>query len=42
MTIVWRLRSSKCHSALNLFTNYMNVAFAVAVDFPAVKLRQAA
>jgi len=28
------------HVALNLFTNYVNVAFAVPVDFPAVKLRQ--
>ena len=27
------------HVALNLFTNYINVAFAVPVDFPAVKLR---
>ena len=26
------------HVALNLFTNYVNVAFAVPVDFPAVKL----
>jgi uncharacterized peroxidase-related enzyme len=30
------------HVALNLFTNYVNVAFAVPVDFPAVKLRHAA
>jgi uncharacterized peroxidase-related enzyme len=30
------------HVALNLFTNYLNVAFAVPVDFPAVKLRRAA
>jgi uncharacterized peroxidase-related enzyme len=30
------------HVALNLFTNYVNVAFAVPVDFPAVKLRLAA
>jgi uncharacterized peroxidase-related enzyme len=30
------------HVALNLFTNYLNVAFAVPVDFPAVKLRKAA
>jgi uncharacterized peroxidase-related enzyme len=30
------------HVALNLFTNYVNVAFAVPVDFPAVKLRPAA
>lgn len=30
------------HVALNLFTNYVNVAFAVPVDFPAVALRQAA
>lgn len=30
------------HVALNLFTNYVNVAFAVPVDFPAVKLRSAA
>lgn len=28
------------HVALNLFTNYVNVAFAVPVDFPAVKLRK--
>ncbi|NHZ39359.1 carboxymuconolactone decarboxylase family protein [Massilia aquatica] len=27
------------HIALNLFTNYVNVAFAVPVDFPQVKLR---
>lgn len=27
------------HVALNLFTNYVNVAFAVPVDFPAVALR---
>lgn len=30
------------HVALNLFTNYVNMAFAVPVDFPAVKLRRAA
>ncbi len=30
------------HVALNLFTNYVNVAFAVPVDFPVVKLRRAA
>ena len=30
------------HEALNLFTNYVNVAFDVPVDFPAVKLRPAA
>lgn len=30
------------HVALNLFTNYVNIAFAVPVDFPAVKLRPAA
>ncbi len=30
------------HVALNLFTNYVNVAFAVPVDFPAVPLRHAA
>lgn len=30
------------HVALNLFTNYVNVAFAVPVDFPGVKLRSAA
>lgn len=30
------------HVALNLFTNYVNVAFAVPVDFSAVKLRRAA
>ena len=29
------------HVALNLFTNYVNVAFAVPVDFPSVKLRRA-
>lgn len=27
------------HVALNLFTNYVNIAFAVPVDFPVVKLR---
>ncbi len=27
------------HVALNLFTNYVNVAFSVPVDFPAVRLR---
>lgn len=30
------------HVALNLFTNYVNVAFDVPVDFPKVALRQAA
>ncbi|RZJ00745.1 MAG: carboxymuconolactone decarboxylase [Rubrivivax sp.] len=30
------------HVALNLFTNYVNVAFAVPVDFPRVKLRSPA
>jgi uncharacterized peroxidase-related enzyme len=30
------------HVALNLFTNYVNVAFAVPVDFPPVPLRRAA
>lgn len=30
------------HVALNLFTNYVNVAFAVPVDFPSVSLRRAA
>jgi uncharacterized peroxidase-related enzyme len=30
------------HVALNLFTNYVNVALNVPVDFPAVKLRKAA
>lgn len=30
------------HVALNLFTNYVNVAFEVPVDFPVVKLRRAA
>ena len=30
------------HVALNLFTNYVNVAFAVPVDFPAVAPRRAA
>jgi len=29
------------HVALNLFTNYVNVAFAVPVDFPKVGLRHA-
>jgi uncharacterized peroxidase-related enzyme len=30
------------HVALNLFTNYVNVAFAVPLDFPAVPLRRQA
>lgn len=30
------------HIALSLFTNYVNVAFDVPVDFPAVKLARAA
>ncbi len=30
------------HVALNLFTNYVNVALAVPVDFPSVALRSAA
>lgn len=30
------------HVALNLFTNYVNVALSVPVDFPSVKLRTAA
>ena len=30
------------HVALNLFTNYVNIAFDVALDFPAVPLRRAA
>ena len=30
------------HVALNLFTNYVNIAFDVPVDFPAVRLRNAA
>lgn len=30
------------HVALNLFTNYVNVALNVPVDFPPVKLRRAA
>lgn len=30
------------HVALNLFTNYINVALDVPVDFPSVKLRTAA
>lgn len=30
------------HVALNLFTNYVNVAFDVPIDFPGVKLRKAA
>lgn len=34
-----RLIEIMAHVALNLFTNYVNVAFKVPVDFPAVKLR---
>ena len=30
------------HVALNLFTNYVNIALAVPVDFPATRLRKAA
>lgn len=30
------------HVALNLFTNDLNLAFDVPVDFPAVPLRRAA
>ena len=30
------------HVALNLFTNYVNIALDVPVDFPAVKLRRVA
>jgi uncharacterized peroxidase-related enzyme len=30
------------HVALNLFTNYVNVAFAVPLDFPKVQLKRAA
>lgn len=30
------------HVALNIFTNYVNIALDVPVDFPAVKLRHAA
>lgn len=30
------------HVALNLFTNYTNIAFGVPVDFPVVAFRQAA
>ncbi|ARN18781.1 carboxymuconolactone decarboxylase family protein [Piscinibacter gummiphilus] len=30
------------HVALNLFTNYVNIAFDVPVDFPAVPLQRAA
>ena len=30
------------HVALNLFTNYVNVALDVPVDFPAVRLTSAA
>ena len=30
------------HVALNLFTNYVNLAFAVPIDFPAVKLHRQA
>jgi alkylhydroperoxidase family enzyme len=29
------------HVALNLFTNYVNIAFDVPVDFPSVKFRAA-
>ena len=28
------------HVALNLFTNYVNLAFDVPVDFPAVRLQR--
>lgn len=30
------------HVALNLFTNYLNIALAVPLDFPKIKLRAAA
>ena len=30
------------HVALNLFTNYVNVALGTAIDFPAVQLKRAA
>lgn len=30
------------HVALNIFTNYVNLAFAVPVDFPPVRLSRAA
>lgn len=30
------------HVALNIFTNYVNIAFAVPVDFPPVRLSRAA
>jgi alkylhydroperoxidase family enzyme len=30
------------HVALNLFTNYINVALDVPVDFPSIKFRRAA
>jgi alkylhydroperoxidase family enzyme len=30
------------HVALNLFTNYVNIALDVPVDFPTVRLRHAA
>ena len=30
------------HVALNLFTNYVNVALDTPLDFPSVKLRKAA
>ncbi len=30
------------HVALNIFTNYTNIAFDVEVDFPKINLRQAA
>jgi alkylhydroperoxidase family enzyme len=30
------------HVALNLFTNYLNIALDVPVDFPVVKFKRAA
>ena len=36
---ILRLMRLNFLSVLNLFTNYVNVAFRMPVDFPAVKLR---
>ena len=46
MTCRYRAESTSkvdlpAHVALNLFTNYLNLAFDVPVDFPAVPLRRA-
>ena len=37
-----RILDLTAHVALNLFTNYVNVAFNTPLDFPAVALRRAA